>query len=52
MVKKEYRGQRSPDALSEYIKSQLEDTIKQHSTMDELEELEVKPSGLFKVIEL
>ncbi|KAL4217027.1 Endoplasmic reticulum resident protein 44 [Mactra antiquata] len=40
VVKKEYRGQRSPDALAEYIKTQLEDTIKQHSTMDELDELE------------
>ena len=41
VVKKEYRGQRSADALAEFIKSQLEDTIKQHSTLEELDELEV-----------
>ena len=41
IVKKEYRGQRSIDALTEYIKGQLQDTIKKHTTMDELDELEV-----------
>ncbi|XP_045179370.2 endoplasmic reticulum resident protein 44-like isoform X2 [Mercenaria mercenaria] len=40
VVKKEYRGQRSADALAEFIKGQVEDTIKQHTTMDELDELE------------
>lgn len=40
IVKKEYRGQRSVDALTEYIKGQLADTIKKHTTMDELDELE------------
>ena len=40
-MKKEYRGQRSIDALTEYIKGQLQDTIKKHTTMDELDELEV-----------
>lgn len=40
VVKKEYRGQRSVDALAEFIKSQLEDTIKQHSTMEEINSIE------------
>ncbi|XP_060591395.1 endoplasmic reticulum resident protein 44-like isoform X2 [Ruditapes philippinarum] len=39
-VKKEYRGQRSVDALADFIKNQIEDSIKQHTTMDELDELE------------
>ena len=41
IVKKEYRGQRSVDALTEYIKGQVADTIKKHTNMDELDELEV-----------
>jgi hypothetical protein len=29
------------DALADFIKNQIEDSIKQHTTMDELDELEV-----------
>jgi len=41
VVKKEYRGQRSVEALAEFIKKQLEDTIQQHTSMDELDEMQV-----------
>ena len=41
IVKKEYRGQRSVDALTEYIKGQVQDTVQKHSHLDELDELEV-----------
>lgn len=41
IVKKEYRGQRSVSALTEYIQGQLQDTVKKHTSMDELDELEV-----------
>lgn len=40
IVKREYRGQRSMQALVDFIKGQVEDQIKTHPTMDELDELE------------
>ncbi|XP_052813367.1 endoplasmic reticulum resident protein 44-like isoform X2 [Mya arenaria] len=46
VVKKEYRGQRSAEALAEYIKKQLEDTIQQHDNMDQIDEMQDKKRNM------
>jgi len=41
-TKREYRGQRSVDSLSNFIEDQLLDPISKVSNMDELESLDVR----------
>ena len=41
MVKKEYRGQRSADALANFIREELKDPVIEHNSLDELDELDV-----------
>ena len=41
MVKKEYRGQRSADALANFIREELKDPVIEHHSLDELDELDV-----------
>ncbi|XP_029652588.1 endoplasmic reticulum resident protein 44 [Octopus sinensis] len=45
-VKKEYRGQRSVDALAEYIREQLRDPIQEVKTSEGLDELEAKKRNI------
>ncbi|OWF51555.1 endoplasmic reticulum resident protein 44-like [Mizuhopecten yessoensis] len=40
VIKKEYRGQRTADALANYIREQLKDPIQQHTTLQSLDELD------------
>ena len=42
MVKKEYRGQRSAEALANFIREELKDPVIEHSTLDEFDELDVR----------
>ena len=42
MVKKEYRGQRSADALAEFVRSQLKESVVEHQKLESLDELEVR----------
>ncbi|KAL5005569.1 hypothetical protein ScPMuIL_016727 [Solemya velum] len=42
VLKKEYRGQRSVDALSDYLREQMKNPIIQHQVLEDLEELEPK----------
>ncbi|XP_076459177.1 endoplasmic reticulum resident protein 44-like [Babylonia areolata] len=42
MVKKEYRGQRSADALAAFIRDELKDPVVEHNTLDKLDELDTK----------
>lgn len=42
MVKKEYRGQRSADALASFIREELRDPVIEHNTLEELDELDTK----------
>ncbi|XP_060084481.1 endoplasmic reticulum resident protein 44-like [Ylistrum balloti] len=42
VMKKEYRGQRTADALANYIRDQLKDPIQQHTTQQSVEELDEK----------
>lgn len=50
-AKREYRGQRSVEAFSTFIKQQLEDPIKEFHSLNELTELESnKRLELFSVI--
>ncbi|XP_069108581.1 endoplasmic reticulum resident protein 44-like [Argopecten irradians] len=42
VMKKEYRGQRTADALANYIKEQLKDPIQQHTTLQSLDEMDDK----------
>lgn len=46
VVKKEYRGQRSVDALSEYIRDQLRDPIQEVKSLDDLDELDSKKRNI------
>lgn len=39
-AKREYRGQRSVDAFAEFVKKQLEDPIKEFSSLNELLKIE------------
>lgn len=41
MVKKEYRGQRSVDAIVSFIRDELKDPVIEHANLDEMDELEV-----------
>jgi endoplasmic reticulum resident protein 44 len=41
-LKKEYRGQRSVDALAAFIKEQVKDVIEIHSNLESLDEIEVR----------
>ncbi|KAH3754869.1 hypothetical protein DPMN_189552 [Dreissena polymorpha] len=45
-VKKEYRGQRSVEALTEFVRKQLEDTVQQHGKLEELDELQDKKRNM------
>ena len=40
-LKKEYRGQRSVDALAAFIKEQVKDIIEIHNKLESLDEIEV-----------
>ncbi|XP_033728307.1 endoplasmic reticulum resident protein 44-like [Pecten maximus] len=42
VMKKEYRGSRSADALANYIRDQLKDPIQQHTTLQSLDEIDDK----------
>nr|KAG5713636.1 hypothetical protein BaRGS_024684 [Batillaria attramentaria] len=42
MVKKEYRGQRSADALANFIREELRDPVIEHNALEELDELDTK----------
>lgn len=42
LMKREYRGQRSPDALLEFVKDQLKDPIKEIKDVHELQNLDAK----------
>lgn len=42
MVKKEYRGQRSADALASFIREELKDPVVEHNILDKLDELDTK----------
>lgn len=41
LMKREYRGQRTSEALLEFVKEQLKDPIKIFQTVEEMESLEV-----------
>ena len=41
MVKKEYRGQRSKEALANFIRGELKDPVQEHSTLESLDEIDV-----------
>lgn len=41
VVKKEYRGQRSVDAIVSFIRDELKDPVIEHANLDEMDELEV-----------
>ena len=42
VMKREYRGQRSKEALVEYVRDQLKDPIKTFTTLDEVKNLSMK----------
>ncbi|KAL3855311.1 hypothetical protein ACJMK2_014859 [Sinanodonta woodiana] len=42
VVKKEYRGQRAPDAIGTFIREQLKDPIIVHESMEKLDEIDMK----------
>ncbi|KAK3082779.1 hypothetical protein FSP39_005138 [Pinctada imbricata] len=42
LLKKEYRGQRSVDALAQYIRDQLRSSIQEHTTLESLDEVDEK----------
>ncbi|PVD38973.1 hypothetical protein C0Q70_01598 [Pomacea canaliculata] len=42
VVKKEYRGQRSVDAIVSFIRDELKDPVIEHANLDEMDELETK----------
>lgn len=42
LTKREYRGQRSAEAFLEFVKKQLEDPIKEFSSLKDLETLDAK----------
>ncbi|XP_048776641.1 endoplasmic reticulum resident protein 44-like [Ostrea edulis] len=42
LIKKEYRGQRSVDALVQFVKDQVRDSVQQHSTLESMDELNEK----------
>lgn len=42
VMKREYRGQRSAEALAQFVKEQLQDPIKKISHLDELKNLDSK----------
>jgi len=51
-LKKEYRGQRSVDALAAFIKEQVKDVIEIHNNLESLDEIEAsngqkKPIGAY-----
>ena len=41
MIKKEYRGQRSADSLAQFIRDELKDPVVEHTTLDQLDEIDV-----------
>lgn len=41
LIKKEYRGQRSVDALVQFVKDQVRDSVQQHNTLESMDELNV-----------
>ncbi|XP_074644289.1 endoplasmic reticulum resident protein 44-like [Tubulanus polymorphus] len=45
-VKKEYRGQRSAEALRQFIKEQLADPIIEHKSLDELDTIDTKKRNI------
>ena len=47
MVKKEYRGQRSAEALANFIRDELRDSVVEHDDLGQLKELDVRPYGCF-----
>lgn len=42
LIKKEYRGQRSVDALVQFVKDQVRDSVQQHNTLESMDELNEK----------
>jgi len=45
-IKKEYRGQRSPDALAEFVRSQLKNPITSVSSLDQLDSMDSKKRNI------
>lgn len=51
MVKKEYRGQRSVDAICSFIREELKDPVVEHNTLESLDELDKKKRNVIGYFE-
>ncbi|XP_076453352.1 endoplasmic reticulum resident protein 44-like [Babylonia areolata] len=51
MMKKEYRGQRSAEALANFVRDELKDPVVEHSTLAQLDELNKKKRNMIGYFE-